>query len=180
MDTPHTATQPALHPACLIRDPRAKSPSLAALLSCFPGLGQVYVGATRQGFIHLGVIAATITLLSAGLGGLEPLLGIFLPFYWGYNLIDAHQRATRLNLALQGLAPGEQPVEAEGQPLTGVLGGSLLVIFGLLALAHRTFGLSLAWLERGWPVLFILAGIAMVWHSLKGRRSQVTEETQEL
>ena len=41
----------------LAGDQRRKSPTLAALLSLMPGLGQVYVGYYQQGFIDIAVAA---------------------------------------------------------------------------------------------------------------------------
>ena len=58
-----------------------KSPFIACALSLLPGLGQVYVGYYKLGFIHNVVFASTIMLLTTDLpDAMYPLLGIFLAF----------------------------------------------------------------------------------------------------
>jgi hypothetical protein len=43
-------------------DPRRKSVALASILSCMPGLGQVYVGYYHLGFIYILVVTGLITI----------------------------------------------------------------------------------------------------------------------
>lgn len=160
------------------RDPRAKSPALAILLSAFPGLGQVYVGYTGLGFIHMAVVASLITALSLGLGGLEPLFGLFLPFTWLYSMIDAGRRAAFVNAALAGLATGQLPEGFETQDRkAALLGGVLLIVIGLLSLAHMLFGLSFHWLERWWPLVLVLVGAGLVTRNLP-RRAAASGEAE--
>jgi hypothetical protein len=72
---PQTLTRERFQPF----DPRRKSPILASILSLMPGLGQIYVGYYRVGFIHILVVGSCITLLNAMDGdGIAPLLGFFL------------------------------------------------------------------------------------------------------
>ena len=51
------AAQPGMQ--MRMRDPRSKSPALAAILSMMPGLGQVYIGYYQRGFVHILVIASS-------------------------------------------------------------------------------------------------------------------------
>src|SRR5438093_2100938 len=90
-------------PQARLRDTRSKSPALAAFLSMMPGLGQVYVGYYQRGFIHAAVIGSLVTILSSGaVEGLHPLFGLFMAFFWLYNVIDAARRASLYNDALAG------------------------------------------------------------------------------
>ena len=75
---PSAAT--ALAPA--VNDPRRKKPFLATVLSIMPGLGQVYVGYYKRGFIHAFTVGFLITFLATGVSPLTPLAGIFLAFFW--------------------------------------------------------------------------------------------------
>ena len=61
--------------------PPRKSPGLASVLSALPGIGQVYVGYYKLGFIHNIVFALTIASLGFGAGPLIPFLSIFLTFF---------------------------------------------------------------------------------------------------
>jgi len=150
-------------------DQRAKSVALATVMSIMPGLGQVYVGYYLQGFTHILVVASLITLLNRGVGALEPLFGMFLAFFWLYNLVDAGRRAVYYNQALAGMDPTELPdaiptVRGKGS----LVGGVVMILFGLLVLAHTRFGLPLDWLEQWWPLALVLTGGYIVYRSAIG------------
>ncbi len=159
-----------------LRDPRRKSAFLASVLSLFPGLGQVYVGYYRQGFINAIVCGSLFSLLIApeGYVALLPLGIIFLIFYEFYNVIDAGRRATLYNLTLDGIENIDLPDELTNGPLpvkgSYLLGGSLL-LFGAVALSNTVFGLPLSWLEQYWPVLPMLMGGFLVYQAILDGRS---------
>ena len=159
---------PAAPPAAPIsashyrQDLDRKSVGLATILSVMPGLGQVYVGNYQPGFVNAVVAASLITMLSAGLGELTPLAGLFLAFYWLYNMIDAGRRATAYNQALtgqrqsdlaQGLLPGKE---------SSLLGGVSLVVFGTLFLLYNQFGFSFYWIEEWWPLSMVILGAYLI------------------
>jgi hypothetical protein len=157
---PQTLTRERFQPF----DPRRKSPILASILSLMPGLGQIYVGYYRVGFIHILVVGSCITLLNAMDGdGIAPLLGFFLAFFWMYNLIDAGRRAALYNLALEGGQsidlPGDIPQPKMGGAL---LAGLILIVAGFIFLTNTLFGLSLEWIEQWWPVAPMAIGLYLV------------------
>lgn len=154
-----------------VEDSRRKSVVLATVMSAVPGLGQVYVGYYVQGFVNALVVGSLIALLShGGARGLEPLAVIFLIFYWLFNVVDAGRRAALYNHALAGLDPLELPEPAALPPGRGsIAGGVTLVLAGVILLSHTRFGLSLDWLERWWPMAFVLMGGYLVVLGLRGR-----------
>jgi hypothetical protein len=159
-------------------DPRRKSPALATIMSAMPGLGQIYVGYYQQGFTNIMVIAGTITVLSNsnqwGVNGLEPLLGVFLAFYWLYNLVDAGRRASFYNQALAGMETGALPDEVRLPSGAGSLaGGIVLVAVGLVIFSNTMFGVSLEWLERWWPLGLVIGGAYLIYSSVRDRRAKV-------
>lgn len=155
-------------------DPRLKSPALAMVLSLMPGLGQVYLGYYQNGFINILVVAGIISTLVRGVPGyLQPLLGVFLAFFWLYNLVDAGRRAALYNQALAGLGPADMPPDALSYPGKGSLaGGIALVGIGLLFFAHTRFGMPLEWLEQWWPIGLVLAGVYLLYLSVRDRAKQ--------
>ncbi len=174
---PATSTQTApplqVQPARVqARDPRAKSPTIAALLSMMPGLGQVYVGYYQRGFVHILVVASLITLQSSGiLWPLEAMIGLFMAFFWLYNMIDAARRATLYNEALAGRSGIELPEDFNFKGIKGsTLGGSILVIVGFILLLDTLFGISLDWLEAWWPVAPILIGAYLLYRAIQDRK----------
>lgn len=177
--SPDTPTAPASEPGSFQtmvartvyqEDPRLRSTALATLLSLMPGLGQVYLGYTQLGFVHATVAGALIAILAPGAGALEPLLGLFLAFFWLYNIVDANRRAMLLNQRILGLVPGELPEEVSPSLRGSVLGGLCLIAGGTLALAHVRFGLSMDWVGRWWPVALIGFGVYLVWKAVKASR----------
>jgi TM2 domain-containing membrane protein YozV len=150
-------------------DPRRKSPVLALVLSLMPGVGQIYVGYYQQGFTNALVVASIIALLNSSLtsGAAEPLFGIFLAFYWLYNVVDAWRRATFYNNALAGIGPATLPDDFAVTTGRGTLAGGVgLVIVGVIALSNTLFHVPLDWLEKWWPVALIGVGIWLIYPSL--------------
>ncbi|MBP1595490.1 MAG: hypothetical protein H6Q05_867 [Acidobacteria bacterium] len=162
-------------------DPRFKSPALATFLSLVPGLGQVYVGYYRQGFINILVVGSLITLVAAGDKtdhAVMPLLIFFLIFYWLYNLVDAARRASFYNQALSGIPVAELPQEFRMPERHGsLLGGALMILGGIILASNTVFGFSLQWLERWWPVALILVGIYLVYQAWLEQKNKSKSQT---
>jgi len=164
-------------PTSLTGDPRRKSPALAAILSLMPGLGQVYVGYYQQGFTNIIIIAAVIALMvNARFGSivhhLLPFLGLFLAFFWLYNVVDAFRRAAFYNQALSGVGAVEIPEDMKLPKGRGSLvGGIALIALGLLLFANTALGMSLDWLEQWWPMGLVLLGAYLVYASVAGKRA---------
>ena len=154
-------------------DVRYKSRLLATLMSLMPGLGQIYVGYYQQGFINIIVIAGLICMLASDgiLENLKPFLGLFLAFYWMFNMVDAYRKAIFYNQALEGLGPLDLP---EGEQFPGMrgslLGGVVLIIIGVIALGYTRFGLPLAWIEHWWPAALILMGAYLLYQALANKK----------
>lgn len=149
-------------------DPRRKSPVLALVLSLMPGVGQIYVGYYQQGFTNAIVAASIITLLSTDMiRGAEPLFGIFLGFFWLYNVVDAWRRAVFYNNALAGIGPADLPDDFAVTKGRGSLaGGIALVIVGAVALSNTLFGVPLEWLDKWWPLALVGLGVWLAYPSI--------------
>ena len=159
---------PTFSPA--VNDPRRKKPLLAALLSLLPGLGQVYVGYYKRGFTNAITAGLLISFMSLEIEPLMPLIGLFLAFFWLYNVVDASRRASLYNQALAGGGKIELPEDFEAPSLGGSLaGGSALILVGLILLSHTLFGVSLDWIEDWWPVAVIGVGGWLVFKAMQER-----------
>jgi len=147
-----------------VDDPRKKSVMLAILLSAMPGLGQVYVGYYDLAFRNILVICALIALLATGaLHRLEPVVGLFMAFYWLHNLVDAGRRASFYNQALAGVRPMDLPEDMKAPQRFGSLGGGILLIaVGLTLFANTMFAVPLEWLAQWWPLGLVGAGAWLV------------------
>ena len=171
--TPEPAAPPAqpMVRRDYIDDPRRKSPVLALVLSIMPGVGQVYVGFYQQGFTNALIVAALIALLSTHMSrGAEPLFGMFLAFFWFYNVVDAWRRAVFYNNALAGIGPAALPEEFSiGRGQGSLVGGVALIIVGLVLLSNTLLSLPLDWLDQWWPVAFLIIGGWLVYPTIMKR-----------
>lgn len=142
-----------------------KSPFLAGFLSMFPGLGQVYVGYYIHGFVVMLIFASTIAVASTGSApGLEPLLGIFLAFFWFFNIIDASRKAGAYNRSAMG---EKDTVVLTDSPLVG---GSILLGLGILLTLRVTFDIDFEFLENIWPLGLVLGGGYLIWRYRRTQR----------
>jgi len=172
---------PPAQPATLANDSRRRSPFLAAVLSMMPGLGQVYLGYYQLGFIHVAVFAGVIALLTTGqLGPLIPLASVFLAFFWLYNVVDAARRAIMVNEALAGRSSIELPEDYAAPGLKGsILGGTILVLAGVVLLSHNLLGVSLEWLEDWWPLAIVLFGAFLIYKAMNDKASESSSLDEE-
>jgi len=168
------APQAAPAPRVMAETPlptRRKSPALATTLSLLPGLGQVYVGYYQQGFINILVVSGLIAILNSIPGnGLEPFFGVFMSFFWIFNMIDANRRALHYNRVAAGLG-GEEVPDSFSIPGTNgsLFGGIVLTVVGLLLFLNLKFDVSMVWLEDWWPLALIAGGL---WLVVKARREK--------
>lgn len=170
-DTGTEPPRPAAAPRALRRSSLYKSPALASVLSLFPGLGQAYIGYYQRGFSHAIVMALCITMLNTDLGTLQPLVAIFLAFFWMFSIIDAGRRAALYNQAIEGIGTPEMPKDLK-LPMGGsLMGGLLLTVVGALLFAHTRYDYSLDWLEDWWPIALVIYGIYLMVGWWRNRRS---------
>jgi hypothetical protein len=122
-----------------------------------------------QGFISIFIAAGTISILASSLmNGAEPFFGIFLGFFWIFQMIDANRRAHFFNRVKAGLSGDDIP-EGFEMPKTGgsVLGGAILIVLGVLFILDLNFDVSLEWITGWWPMVLILGGVYLVYQARK-------------
>lgn len=147
-----------------VDDPRKKSVMLAILLSAMPGLGQIYVGYYDLAFRNILVVCSLIAILTSGTAHrLEPVVALFLAFYWLHNLVDAGRRASFYNQALAGVRPMDLPEDSKApQPMGSLAAGVLLIGVGLMLFLNTMFYMSLDWLARWWPLGLVGVGAWLI------------------
>jgi TM2 domain-containing membrane protein YozV len=140
-----------------------KSPGLAACLSLFPGLGQVYNGRIARAFVFFFSWVGSIYLTTTGH---EFPFAFMIPFVYLFNIIDAWKGANAANARFLG-----GRTEAEEQPeIESPVWGGTLVVLGLLILLNNLGWLDIDRLARWWPVLLIAIGGYFVYNSLEARK----------
>jgi hypothetical protein len=175
---PHSPPPPALPPAAMapaapyVRLP--KSPGLAAFLSLFPGLGQVYNGRIARAFLFFFGFVGSIYLSSHGQ---EFPFAFAIPFLFFWNMIDAWKGAAAINARFVGGQP-----EVEDTAVESPLWGASLALFGVLILFNNLGWLDLERLARWWPLLLIAVGVYFVYASVqqKKKAAEATDEPPRL
>jgi hypothetical protein len=141
-----------------------KSPGLAACLSLFPGLGQVYNGRIARAFVFFFSWVGAIYLTTTGH---EFPFAFMIPFVYLFNIIDAWKGANAANARFLG---GRSETEEQPEIESPVWGGSL-VLLGVLILLSNLGWLDIERLARWWPVLLIAIGGYFVYNSLEARKA---------
>jgi hypothetical protein len=148
-----------------------KSGFVTGILSCFPGLGHVYLGAYRRGFAFALAFVLDIVILSHGAGSLEVLFGMAIPFIWFFGLIDALRICRAINagagLDVDLLAPSVPKASARAATLTW---GIILIGIGFLFVADRYFDMERFFEFVGHNIGFILIGLGFVLLAAYARR----------
>jgi hypothetical protein len=159
----HATAAPPAVPAAgpYVRLP--KSPGLAAFLSLFPGLGQVYNGKIARAFVFFFGWVGSIYLTASGH---EFPFAFAIPFVYLWNMIDAWKGAGAVNARFLGgrAEPEEETVESPAW-------GASLAVFGVLILFNNLGWLDLERLARWWPLLLIAVGAWFVWASVQKRKA---------
>jgi hypothetical protein len=131
-----------------------KNPNLAAFLSLFPGMGNVYNGLYMRGITFFLVIVSLIAITVEN----HPLFGMGIAFFWLFNVIDAYRQATLINYGyaqdLGLLDLPKHPRASQG----GLVAGILLALIGLVATGEQYFDLRLDWIFDLWPFALIAIG----------------------
>jgi len=150
-----------------------KSPGLAAFLSLFPGLGQVYNGRIARAFLFFFGFVGSIYLSSHGQ---EFPFAFAIPFLFFWNMIDAWKGAAAINARFVGGQP-----EVDDTAVESPLWGASLALFGVLILFNNLGWLDLERLARWWPLLLIAVGVYFVYASVqKKKASESADEPPRL
>lgn len=157
---------PAAPPAPYAAGPGLKKPGVAGLLSVFPGVGHLYLGLYQRAAIFFVVWVAIIAVTNHS-GG-SPL-GLLIPFWWLFVLIDAVRQAKAINLT--GAPDSNLATFEKGFKPAGNLGfGIFLLLVGLFFLLDRWVKIDLSFLADNWMLIPIAFGAWLVWSHFKAQK----------
>jgi LiaI-LiaF-like transmembrane region len=161
---------PVAYGAPAVAAPHLKNPTTAGLLSFFPGLGHLYLGLYQRAFMFFGVWALIITFISNTRHG--GALGVMIPFWWFFGLIDAVRQAKAINAT--GL-PESNLIGAQEKPLpvsSSLAFGVFLILFGIFFLVDRLVTIDLSFLFDWWPLLLVGFGAWQVFTYYKSKQNK--------
>ena len=162
-----------------------KVPFIACALSLMPGVGQIYVGYYKLGFIHNIVFASTIMLLMTPIPGqIYPLVWVSS---WPFSSSTTSSKSSKWPLSCstragwpsittspstQGGGDRDAEHESLGTELRRLVrrwpgtGRGRVVL-----LSNTLWGVSLDWIEEAWPLAPILLGAYLVVKAIQERKS---------
>jgi hypothetical protein len=142
----------------------ADSPKRAALCAIIPGLGAVYNSEYMKAIAYFAVWAALATMGNR----VSPVFGFGAFVFVLFTMFDAHRSAeAKVRKRLQTGASADEPPQ---QDKTLVGWGVFLIILGAIFLLHNI--IPFYFLNRLWPLIFILIGAFLIYRALQSRKSQ--------
>ncbi len=151
--------------------PVRRSPGLAVVLSCFPGLGHLYLGLYRRAFAIFACFAIGIWLSE------HSDLGILVAAVVLFGFVDAYRQAQFLNA---GMAPDDDLAVAKTRKTRhGNLGfGVFLLIIGVVLLYNQFYPIDFTFLQDWWPLLLVLAGAYLMGSHFIEKQRQARRESE--
>jgi len=154
-----------------------RSPALAVLLSCLPGLGQMYNRQMLKGILILAgflVVATGEAHLSAG------LMAAVLVTLIVWNLADAYWTAQRINRAELPRLPEAEPEpfaleQIRWDAVTTPAWGVVLILLGILFLLNN-FDVQWLTFDRVWPAVMLCLGLWLLISFAFSRRQPAIPE----
>jgi hypothetical protein len=173
---PVQPAQPAAPPAAFAT-PLAfrKSPGLAGVLSMFPGVGHIYLGLYQRAVVFFAIWVLTLAIASTGRAG---PLGVLIPFWWFFVLIDAVRQAKAINAtgaAESNIVAKEMAMKAGGNLAFGIL----MILFGAFFLLDRLVTIDLSFLIDWWPLLLVAFGAWQVFAYYKAKQAAEAQAAGE-
>jgi hypothetical protein len=170
MQPPTPPPPQAIPPAAASYAAGRRSPGVAVILGCFPGLGHLYLGLYQRGLGFFIAFATSIWLAD------HSDLGILIPFIWFFSQIDAYRQAVLINTCVD---TGAMPEPMKLPKQRSSLGfGAFLLVLGLLLLYNQFYPLDLTFLVDWWPLALVLAGAYLLLkHFLEQKKLRDAEQS---
>lgn len=134
---------------------KKKSPSLAAVLSLFPGLGAIYNGQILKGISFILIFASLLGLEDYARGFENVIFGLMAAGFYLYMIIDSYNSARAINLGLENASLYPK----EGTTLFGLV----LLLLGIAFMLANFELINYEHIVKLWPLIFIVIGAKMIY-----------------
>ncbi|MGD0100423.1 MAG: DUF5668 domain-containing protein [Acidobacteriota bacterium] len=142
------------------------SPKRAAFCAIIPGMGAVYNGEYMKAITYFAVFAA-LSMMGDRVNG---VFGFGAFVFVLFTMFDAYRTAEAK--ARRKIQAGFVPEEPVHQDKTIVGWGILLIILGVVFLLQNL--IPYHFLNRLWPVVFILVGAYLVYRAIEARDKKLS------
>jgi len=137
----------------------ADAPKRAALCALIPGMGAVYNSEYLKGLTYFAVFASLVIMSER----VHDVFGFGAFAFLIFTMFEAYRRAEAL--ARERITAGDRSLAPEGDRSV-MLWGIFLIVLGFLFLLQNI--IPFYFLNRLWPLVFILLGAYLVFYYLKG------------
>jgi len=141
---------------------KEKSPSLAAFLSIFPGIGSIYNGNFFKGVTYMLLFAVLIVLTSNAHATDGFVFGLMIAGFYIFQIIDSYNEAGKINQNIHGVA--NPVVNKEDFSLFSAI--AVLLVGLIFQLANFDI-LTYRQVTRLWPLALIAFGVKIVFNYFK-------------
>lgn len=147
----------------------ADAPKRAALCAIIPGMGAVYNGEYMKAITFFAVFAALSTMGDHGIFGFASVVFVIFTMFEAYRTAEAKAR--------KRFHEGHPTAESPDQDKTLIGWGILLIALGLIFLLQNLIPFD--FMNRLWPVVFILIGGFLVYRALNRAKSDSGTHVQK-
>ncbi len=148
------------------------SPKRAAFCAIIPGMGAVYNGEYTKAITYFAVFAA-LSMMGNRVNG---VFGFGAFVFVLFTMFDAYRSAEAK--ARKSIQAGFVPEESVHQDKTIVGWGILLIVLGIIFLLQNL--ISFYFLNRMWPIVFILVGGYLVYRAMEARDKKPSNSTDSI
>jgi len=139
-----------------------KSPSLAAFLSIFPGVGAVYNGNFLKGITYMLLFAVLIVLTGNAHEPDSVVFGLMIAGFYIFQIIDSYNEAGRIN---QNIVSEQNPAGSKED--LSLFAAIVVLLIGIVFQMANFDLLTYRQVTRLWPLALIAFGIKIVFNYFK-------------
>lgn len=139
-----------------------KSPSLAAFLSIFPGVGAIYNGNFLKGVTYMLLFAVLIILTGNAHEPDSVVFGLMIAGFYIFQIIDSYNEARRIN---QNILSEENPAGSKED--LSLFTAIVVLLVGIVFQMANFDLLTYRQVTRLWPLALIAFGIKTVFNYFK-------------
>ena len=148
------------------------APKRAGFCALIPGMGAVYNSEYLKALTFFAVFASLVMLGDKVHG----IFGFSSAVFLVYTIFDAY-RSAELRVR-QRLEPGKISQESPQRDLTIMGWGMFLVVLGVLFMLQNI--IPYYFLDRLWPLLFVLLGVYLVYRALRPGKDPIRDAAAAL
>ncbi|MFH2107875.1 MAG: DUF5668 domain-containing protein [Chrysiogenia bacterium] len=139
-----------------------KSPSLAAFLAIFPGVGAIYNGNLIKGVTYMLLFAVLIVLTSNAHDPNVVVFALMIAGFYIFQIIDSYNDAIKIN---QNVLTEENPAGSKED--ISLFSAIVVLVIGIVFQMVNFELLTYRQVTRLWPLALIAFGIKIVFNYFK-------------